>query len=130
MRLSGHNGDFDGTQKWKALVYSGAFHSRNPQPLSVPLRKRYTKYHFSWFLLFLTWLHVQGKCSPSFPEDPLHLFPWHTAPWISLLLTKCYSRPPQIQLFAKQHINLPNNIFFPLTTIFLHLNYLIQNTFQ
>lgn len=99
------------TQKWKAPIYSGAFHSGNPQPLAVLLTKHYTKYHFSPFPPFLTWLHIKGKGRPSFPEESLHSFSRHIIPWISQMLSDTPA-PSPVQLFAKQHINLPSKIIF------------------
>lgn len=126
---SGHgDGDFEGTQKWKTLISLQPFTLGTLSLLQL-CSQSVTLNNF-WFLPFLTWLHKQGKSRPSFLEESLSAFPGHSAPWTSQLLIECYLRVPKYNYLLNKYINFSSTIFFPPTSIFLHLNYLILNTFQ
>lgn len=124
----GHDGDFEGTQNWKTPISLQPF-----TPGTLNLLQFWSQSVILsnfWFLLFLTQLHKQGKSKPSFPEEFLHAFPRHTAPWPSQLLTECYPRAPKYNYLLNEDSNFPSIMLFPLTTIFWHLNYLILHIFQ
>lgn len=124
----GHDGDSEGTQKWKSLISLLPFTLGTLKLLQF-CSKSVTLNNF-WLLPFLTWLHKQGKSRPSFPEESLHAFPRHTAPWTSQLWIECYPRAPKHIYLLNKYINFSSTMLFPLTTIFWHINYLIKNTFK